>query len=46
VTRGGIPRTSSGKPRRRLIWTQFRNDEFPGEPVHQSAPAEPVPASG
>ncbi len=47
VTRGGIPRTSSGKPRRRHLWTQFRSDDLPGEPVrrHESAgSAEPVPA--
>jgi acyl-CoA synthetase (AMP-forming)/AMP-acid ligase II len=44
VTRGGIPRTSSGKPRRRHMWTLFHNDEFPGEPVHRSSLAQPVPA--
>jgi acyl-CoA synthetase (AMP-forming)/AMP-acid ligase II len=43
VSRGGIPRTSSGKPRRRHMWTLFSNGELPGEIVHASSD-QPVPA--
>jgi hypothetical protein len=42
VDRGGIPRTSSGKPRRRHIWTHVRNHQFPGERVHRSSAALPA----
>ncbi|MFJ1702300.1 AMP-binding protein [Kitasatospora sp. NPDC088346] len=34
VQRGGIPRTSSGKPRRRLIWRQFQDGEVGGDVLH------------
>ncbi|NGN69412.1 fatty acyl-AMP ligase [Streptomyces sp. A7024] len=32
--RGTVPRTSSGKPRRRLLWRQASAGELPGEVVH------------
>ncbi|MQY22604.1 AMP-binding protein [Nocardia macrotermitis] len=31
--RGAVPRTSSGKPRRRVLWQQIGDGEFPGEVV-------------
>lgn len=39
VQRGGIPRTSSGKPRRRLIWRQFQDGELLGDLLHGELPA-------
>lgn len=42
TARGGIPRTSSGKPRRRLLWRRFQDGEAIGEIVHGTAPAAPV----
>jgi len=39
VQRGGIPRTSSGKPRRRLIWSQAQEHALPGDVVHSTAAA-------
>jgi acyl-CoA synthetase (AMP-forming)/AMP-acid ligase II len=30
VPRGSVPRTSSGKPRRRLVWRAYCNGELPG----------------
>ena len=34
--RGTIPRTSSGKPRRRLVWQLFQQQELTGEVIHTS----------
>ncbi|MFB7292525.1 AMP-binding protein [Actinacidiphila glaucinigra] len=42
AARGGIPRTSSGKPRRRLLWRRFQDGAALGEVVHGTAPAAPV----
>lgn len=42
ATRGAIPRTSSGKPRRRLIWQQFLAGEVIGELVHGRSPVPAV----
>jgi acyl-CoA synthetase (AMP-forming)/AMP-acid ligase II len=36
VKRGTIPRTSSGKPRRRLIWRQFQEQELAGDVIFES----------
>ncbi|MGW4802912.1 AMP-binding protein [Kitasatospora sp. NPDC004272] len=38
VQRGGIPRTSSGKPRRRLIWRQYQDGELVGDLLHGELP--------
>ncbi|HEX8647174.1 MAG TPA: AMP-binding protein [Thermoleophilaceae bacterium] len=39
--RGAIERTSSGKPRRRVMWRQFIDGTLPGTVVHDSAAAKP-----
>ena len=36
--KGGIPRTSSGKPRRSTIWRHFLEADLPGELVHGRLP--------
>jgi len=35
---GSIDRTSSGKPRRRVMWQRLERGELPGRVVHDSAP--------
>jgi acyl-CoA synthetase (AMP-forming)/AMP-acid ligase II len=35
--RGSIPRTSSGKPQRRLVWRQLHEELLPGDVVYRSA---------
>lgn len=42
--RGAIPRTSSGKPRRRQIWLRWSGGDLAGEVLHGTAPS-PVPTS-
>ncbi len=37
MRRGGIPRTSSGKARRRLIWRQFQDGLLAGDVLHGAA---------
>jgi hypothetical protein len=37
VPRGAIPRTSSGKPRRRKLWRAFVNGSLDDAIVHASA---------
>ena len=44
VTRGGIPRTSSGKPRRRHIWSLFHDDALARRARPASLVAQPVHA--
>jgi acyl-CoA synthetase (AMP-forming)/AMP-acid ligase II len=36
VPRGGIPRTTSGKPRRRLVWRQFQEQRLKGDIIYAS----------
>jgi acyl-CoA synthetase (AMP-forming)/AMP-acid ligase II len=51
--RGAIPRTSSGKPRRRLMWRQVCQGELPGDVLHDTfdtpgaaaGPGIPTPAT-
>jgi acyl-CoA synthetase (AMP-forming)/AMP-acid ligase II len=40
--RGAIPRTSSGKPRRRVVWRHACDDELPGEIVHDTFTTTPT----
>jgi acyl-CoA synthetase (AMP-forming)/AMP-acid ligase II len=42
VKRGAIPRTSSGKPRRRLVWRQFHDQELAGDVIYSTSGSKPL----
>jgi len=44
VPRGGIAVTSSGKPRRRVMWRDFLDSSLRGDPTPLPAPVAPSPA--